>query len=55
MTYIRLSPGKRGDCVFYVGKRDLKTEKKMRKRLKRLGISYNKIAIDNWDGGRSTR
>ncbi|MDR2501607.1 MAG: hypothetical protein LBD37_11115 [Treponema sp.] len=31
------------------GKRDLKTTEKPRKRLKRLGISYDKIAIDNWD------
>jgi IS1 family transposase len=39
-----------GEIVAYVwGKRDLKTAKKLRRRLKRLGISYDYIGIDNWD------
>jgi IS1 family transposase len=36
--------------VGYVwGKRDLKTAKKLRKRIHRLGISYDRIATDDWD------
>jgi hypothetical protein len=36
-----------GEIVAYVwGKRDLKTAKKLRGRLKRLGISYDHVAID---------
>jgi IS1 family transposase len=31
------------------GKRDLKTAKKLRERLKRLGISYDRVAADNWE------
>jgi IS1 family transposase/transposase-like protein len=39
-----------GEIVAYVwGKRDIKTAQKLRKRLKRLGISYERIATDNWD------
>jgi IS1 family transposase/transposase-like protein len=39
-----------GEIVSYVwGKRDLKTAKKLKKRLKRLGISYDLIACDEWD------
>jgi IS1 family transposase/transposase-like protein len=39
-----------GEIVAYVwGKRDLKTAQKLRKRLKRLGISYGRIACDEWD------
>jgi IS1 family transposase/transposase-like protein len=41
---------KSGEIVAYVwGKRDIKTAQKLRKRLKRLGISYDRIATDNWD------
>ncbi|MDR2519340.1 MAG: IS1 family transposase, partial [Spirochaetaceae bacterium] len=29
--------------------RDLKTAQKLRNRLKGLGVTYNKIAMDNWD------
>ncbi|MDR0707858.1 MAG: hypothetical protein LBF60_08300 [Treponema sp.] len=32
------------------GKRSLKTAKKLRKRIKRLGISYDMAATDDWDG-----
>jgi IS1 family transposase len=32
------------------GKRDLKTAQKLRKRIKRLGISYDRVATDDWDG-----
>jgi IS1 family transposase len=36
--------------VAYVwGKRDLKTAKKLRKKIKQLGISYDWIATDDWD------
>ena len=39
-----------GGTVAYVrGKRDLKTAKKLRKRLQRLGIRYGRIATDSWD------
>jgi insertion element IS1 protein InsB len=39
-----------GEIVAYVwGKRDLKTAKKLRKRLKRLGVSYDRIACDEWE------
>jgi IS1 family transposase/transposase-like protein len=39
-----------GEIVTYVwGKRDLKTAKKLRKRLKRLGITYDYAAIDEWE------
>jgi IS1 family transposase len=39
-----------GEIVAYVwGKRDLKTAKKLRKRLKRLGITYDEIGMDEWD------
>jgi IS1 family transposase/transposase-like protein len=39
-----------GEIVAYVwGKRDLKTAQKLRKRLKRLGITYGSIACDEWD------
>jgi hypothetical protein len=31
------------------GKRDIKTAQKLRKWLKRLGISYDRIATDNWE------
>ncbi|WP_461248953.1 IS1 family transposase, partial [Treponema sp. R6D11] len=36
--------------VAYVwGKRDLKTAKKLRRRLKGLGVTYDRIACDEWD------
>jgi IS1 family transposase len=39
-----------GEIVAYVwGKRDLKTAKKLRGRLKRLGITYDGVAIDKWE------
>ena len=39
-----------GEIVAYVwGKRDLKTANKLKKRLKRLGITYGAIACDHWD------
>ena len=39
-----------GEIVAYVwGKRDLKTAKKLRKRINRLGITYDRIATDSWD------
>ena len=39
-----------GEIVAYVwGKRDMKTAQKLWKRLKRLGIRYDIIAMDNWD------
>ena len=39
-----------GEIVAYVwGKRDLKTAAKLRKQLKRLGITYDWIASDEWD------
>ena len=39
-----------GEIVAYVwGKRDLRTAKKLRRRLKRLGITYDHIAIDKWE------
>ena len=39
-----------GEIVAYVwGKRDLKTAKKLRKRLKRLGITYDRVAMDRWE------
>jgi IS1 family transposase len=39
-----------GEIVAYVwGKRDIKTAEKLRRRIKRLGVSYERIATDNWD------
>ena len=39
-----------GEIVAYVwGKRDLKTAKKLRARLKQLTVSYGSISMDNWD------
>ena len=39
-----------GEIVAYVwGKRDLKTAKKLRRRLKRLGVTYDRIACDERD------
>jgi IS1 family transposase len=39
-----------GEIVAYEwGKRELKTEQKLRKRIKELGISYDKVATDDWD------
>jgi IS1 family transposase len=39
-----------GEIVAFVwGKRDLKTAQKLRKRIQRLGISYDKVATDDWD------
>ena len=44
-----------GEIVAYVwGKRDLKTAKKLRKRIKRLGITYDTVATDSWDSFLST-
>ena len=38
------------EIVAYVwGKRDLKTAKKLRARLKQLKVSYDSISMDNWD------
>jgi IS1 family transposase len=36
-------------AAFVWGKRDLKTAKKLRKRIQGLGISYDKVATDDWD------
>ena len=39
-----------GEIVAYVwGKRDLKTAEKLRERLKQLGITYGRVATDNWE------
>jgi IS1 family transposase len=39
-----------GEIVAYVwGKRDLRTAVKLKKRLKRLGVTYDRIACDTWD------
>jgi IS1 family transposase/transposase-like protein len=39
-----------GEIVGYVwGKGDLRTAKELRRRLKRLGITYDYAAIDNWE------
>jgi IS1 family transposase len=39
-----------GEIVAFVwGKRDLKTAKKLRDRIKRLGISCDRIATDDWE------
>ena len=39
-----------GEIVAYVwGKRDLKTAEKLKKRLKRMGITYDRMAMDHWD------
>jgi IS1 family transposase len=36
--------------VDYVwGKRDVKTARKLMRRIRRLGISYGRIAADDWD------
>jgi IS1 family transposase len=32
-----------------MGKRDLKTVQKLKRRIKRFGISYDKTATDDWD------
>ena len=40
---------KTGEIVAYVwGKRDLKTAKKLRRRLKQLGVLYDYVAMDDW-------
>jgi IS1 family transposase len=31
------------------GKRDLKTAKRLRRKIKRLGIRYDMVATDDWD------
>jgi IS1 family transposase len=39
-----------GEIVAYVwGKRDIKTAEKLRKRIQRLGISYDRIGTNHWD------
>jgi IS1 family transposase len=39
-----------GEIVAFVrGKRDIKTTQKVKKRIKRLGISYDRVATDWWD------
>jgi IS1 family transposase len=44
-----------GEIVAYVwGKRDLKTAQKLKKKLKRLGITYDRIATDDWQSFVST-
>jgi IS1 family transposase len=41
---------KQGNCgVCIEGKQDLKTALKVRKRIKRMRISYERITTDNWD------
>jgi IS1 family transposase len=35
--------------AFVWGKRDLKTALKLKKRIKRLGITYDRIATDDWN------
>jgi IS1 family transposase len=48
MACLRVSPGK-GEIAAYVWKkRDIKTAQKLKRRLKRLGIRYDRIATDNW-------
>jgi IS1 family transposase len=42
-------PGNRGNRGVCMGERDLKTAKKLRKRIQRLGISYDRVATDDWD------
>jgi IS1 family transposase len=43
-----------GEILAFVwGKRDLKTAKKSRNRIKRLGISCDRIATDNWESSLS--
>jgi IS1 family transposase len=40
----------KGEIVVYVwGKRDIKAAEKLRMRIKRLGISYERIGTDKWD------
>jgi hypothetical protein len=36
-------------AAFVWEKRDIKTAEKLRKRIKRLGISYGQIGMDKWD------
>ena len=39
-----------GEIVSYVwGKRDLHTAEKLKERLKRQGVSYDRVAIDDWE------
>jgi IS1 family transposase len=39
-----------GEMVAYVGgKRDLETARRLRERIQQLGISYGRIATDDWD------
>ena len=43
-----------GEIVAYVwGKRDKRTANKLRKRLTKLGITYDRIAYDNWNSFKS--
>jgi IS1 family transposase len=40
-----------GEIVAYVwGNRDKRTANKLRKRLKKQGITYDRLAIDTWNG-----
>jgi hypothetical protein len=48
MAYIRISPGKRGNCGVCVGEEGYKTAKKLRKRINRLGGRYERIATDEF-------
>jgi IS1 family transposase len=47
-AYHRESGGDRSVCYAW-GKRDIKMAEKLRRRIKRLGISYDRITTDNWD------
>jgi hypothetical protein len=49
MAYLCISPGKRGDCGVCMGETGLEDGEKLRKRIKGLGISYDRIAMDDWD------
>jgi IS1 family transposase len=49
MFHVRVSPGIGRDFGVWVGKRDLNTARKLRKQLKRLLITCDTIATDDWD------
>jgi IS1 family transposase len=45
----RMADYHRGNSGVCGGKGDIRTGQKLRMGLKRLGVSYDRIATDNWD------
>jgi hypothetical protein len=54
MAYLCLSSRFRGDCGVCLGETRLKNSTKIKKKLKCLGITYDRIATDDWQSFVST-